>query len=47
MLKVMFSDVFDCTDEDVEEFDKTFPFKEKLVTKSQEEFEIASNMLDE
>ena len=44
---VMFSDVFDCTDEDVEAFDKTFPFKEKLVTKSQEEFEIASNMLDE
>ncbi len=41
-----FSDVFDVTDEEVEEFDKSFPPKEKKYQVSQDEYEVASSMLD-
>lgn len=42
----VFSEVFDVTDEEVEEFDKNFPYKEKLVQESQAEYEKACSMLD-
>ncbi|WP_296869073.1 GNAT family N-acetyltransferase [Thermovirga sp.] len=44
---VVFSDVFDVTEEEVEEFDRSFPPKEKKYQASQDEYEAASSMLDE
>ena len=44
---VYFSDVFEMSSIDVDEFDKTFAYKEKRVVESQKEYEIASSMLDE
>ena len=44
---VVFSDVFDVTEEEVEEFDRSFPPKEKKYQASQDEYEVASSMLDE
>ncbi len=41
------SEVLDASEEEIEEFDKTFPYKEKKVQESQREFEIACSMLDE
>lgn len=41
------SDVFDVTQEEVDEFDKSFPPKEKKYQASQDEYEAASSMLDE
>ncbi len=44
----VFTDALDDPNpEELEEFDKTFPYKEKLVQESQKEFEIAASMLDE
>lgn len=43
----LFSEVLDVTEEEVIEFDKTFPFKEKKHQESQDEYEIACKMLDE
>lgn len=43
----VFSDALEPTEEEIEEFDKTFPYKEKKLQDSQKEFEIASCMLDE
>lgn len=43
---VLFSEALDCTNEEVEEFDKIFPFKQKGFKESQLEFEKASGMLD-
>ena len=43
----VFSNVFDVTQEEVDEFDKSFPPKEKKYQASQEEFEAASSMIDE
>lgn len=43
----VFSEALEPTEEEIEEFDKTFPYKEKKVQDSQKEFEIASCMLDE
>lgn len=42
----VFSDVLDVTDEEVKEYDKTFPWKEKKVQESQTEYELACAMLD-
>ncbi len=42
-----FSKDLELTEEEVEEFDKTFPFKEKKVLPCQMEFEIACAKLDE
>jgi len=42
-----FSDAFDVTEEEVDEFDKSFPPKEKKYQASQDEYEAASSMLDE
>lgn len=42
-----FSEILDTTDEEVEAFDKSFSYKEKLVLPCQEEYEIACAMLDE
>ncbi|EOD00846.1 GNAT family N-acetyltransferase [Caldisalinibacter kiritimatiensis] len=42
-----FSDVFDVTDEEVNEFDKRFPYKEKKYQKSQDEYEAAVTLLDD
>ncbi len=44
---VVFSDALNSTNEEVEEFDKKFPYKEKKFQESQIEFEKASSMLDE
>ncbi len=44
---VEFSDVLDSNDDEVNEFDKSFPPKEKKFQESQLEFETASSMLDE
>lgn len=44
---VVFSEVLDATEEEIEEFDKSFPYKEKKVQDSQKEFEISCSMLDE
>lgn len=43
----LFSDVFEVLQNDVDEFDKSFPLKEKKYQESQKEFEIASSMLDD
>ena len=42
-----FSDVFEVTDEEVENFDKNFGYKEKKFQDSQKEFELYVTMLDE
>lgn len=42
-----FSDVYDTKEDEVENFDSTFPKKEKCFKESQREFEIASVMIDE
>lgn len=44
---VKFSEVYNCKEEEVIEFDNTFPLKEKCFKESQKEFEISSTMLDE
>lgn len=44
---VMFSEVLESNDEEVNEFDKSFPYKEKKVEASQAEYELACAMLDE
>lgn len=43
----IFSDVFTVTSEDVEVFDKNFPYKEKKEQASQQEFQLASVELDD
>lgn len=43
----VFSDALEPTEEEIEEFDKNFPYKEKKVQESQREFKITSSMLDE
>ena len=43
----IFSDVLDVSDDEVNEFDKTFPFKDKKFQESQIEFENACATLDE
>ena len=45
--KFSYSPVFDITPDEVDKFDAYFPAKEKLRTKSQEEFEKLINILDE
>lgn len=42
----VFSEAIDVSEEEVEEFDKLFPHKEKRVQESQREFEKASTQLD-
>lgn len=42
-----FSDVFDVTGEEVDEFDKSFSPKEKKYQTSQDEYEATISMLDE
>ena len=42
-----FSEVLDVTEEEVDEFDKLFPPKEKKYQASQDEYEAAISMLDE
>lgn len=42
-----FSDVFEVTDEEVENFDKNFDYIEKKFQDSQKEFELYVTMLDE
>ena len=42
-----FSEVLDVTQEEVDEFDQSFPPKEKKYQASQDEYETASSMLDE
>lgn len=44
---VTFSEVLDVTEEEVNEFDQLFPFKEKKYQESQDEYELACSMLDE
>lgn len=44
---VVFSDALEATEEEVLEFDKTFPKKEKGFQESQIEFETCSSMIDE
>ncbi len=44
---IYLSDAFEVTKEELEAFDSTFPYKEKKVQPSQQEFEIAVSMLDE
>lgn len=41
-----FSDVFEVTQEDVDAYDQLFPLKEKKYQKSQDEYAIASEQLD-
>ncbi len=43
----VFSEAFEPTEEEIEEFDKTFPYKEKKMQQSQREYEMACSMLDE
>lgn len=43
----VFSEVLDATEEEIEEFDRSFPYKEKKVQDSQKEFEISCSLLDE
>lgn len=43
----VFSEALETTEEEIEEFDKTFPYKEKKVQESQREYEMACSMLDE
>lgn len=42
-----FSDVFEVMDEEVDEFDKSFPPKEKKYQESQDEYETATSLLDD
>ena len=42
----VFSDALDATEDEIEKFDKNFPYKEKQIQDSQKEFEIAASMLD-
>lgn len=44
---VEFSDCFEVNPEEVDEFDKTFPYKEKKIQESQNEYEKACSQLDE
>lgn len=44
---VELSEVFESNAAEVDEFDKTFPYKEKKFQESQVEFEIASTMIDD
>lgn len=44
---VEFSEVLDVTDEEVMDFDKDFPYKEKMYQASQDEYEAAISLLDE
>lgn len=44
---VIFADVFDHSEDEVDEFDKSFFYNKKQVQDSQKEYEIASTMLDE
>lgn len=44
---VIFSDVLEATEEEVEEFDQSFPAKEKEYQESQDEYEAACAMLDQ
>ena len=44
---IVFSDVFEFSAEEAEDFDKTFPYKEKRHEKSQDEYEATASMLDE
>ncbi|WP_443123218.1 GNAT family N-acetyltransferase [Halobacillus sp. B29] len=44
---VVFSDVLEADDDEVNEFDQSFPPKEKKYQESQDEFEKAASMLDE
>lgn len=44
---VLFSDSLESTEKEIEEFDSTFPYKEKQFQESQKEYELASTMLDE
>lgn len=44
---VEFSNVFDVNDDEVEVFDQSFPPKDKAYKPSQDEYEVASMMLDE
>ncbi|KGP73363.1 GNAT family N-acetyltransferase [Pontibacillus yanchengensis] len=44
---VMFSDVLEVAEDEVNEFDQSFPPKEKKFQESQNEFEKAASMLDE
>ncbi len=44
---VVFSDVFEVNEEDVENFDKNFSYKEKKYEESQKEYELYSVMIDE
>ncbi len=41
-----FSDVFEVSEEEVEQFDKKFDFKEKRFQQSQKDFEVACSTLD-
>ncbi len=41
------SNVFNVTEEEVEEFDSSFPFKQKKYQESQDEYELAASLLDE
>ncbi|MPQ44847.1 GNAT family N-acetyltransferase [Clostridium tarantellae] len=43
----VFSNALEPSEDEIEKFDKTFPYKEKKVQESQREFEVASSMLDE
>ena len=43
----VFSEVFDVTQEEVDEFDQSFPPKEKKHQASQDEYEATISMLDE
>jgi len=43
---VVLSDSFEATPEEIEEFDKTFEFKEKKIQDSQKEFELACSEID-
>lgn len=43
----VFSEVLDATEAEIEEFDQSFPYKEKKVQDSQREYENAVSLLDE
>ncbi len=42
-----FSDIFEINENEVNNFDKDFPYKEKQYQKSQDEYEASCIMLDE
>jgi len=44
---VVFSEVLDATEEEIEAFDKSFPYKEKKIQDSQIEYESTISLLDE